>query len=260
MITEDPRFLYKYRPIDKYASDIFCRGTLFFGTPEILNDPFEGEPVLDTGYTEQTWRHAIASDIRERRPHFNDAELQAAVQDAFDRHYPPSEHDLESFRHRYHERVKRLGIFSTSARWDSIVMWAHYAENHCGLCLELDTAALPPNIRAHQVIYAPTRPVINLFADRSTANLTSALTKNKEWRYEDEWRLVLEPPSPELSFPCEVECPKGFVSAAILGARITPEDRRRVLDWVTHVDPLPSVHQASVDERDYRVNRSPMGG
>ncbi len=248
-----PTRLYKYRAMDKHASDLFCRKVMYFNVPSKLNDPFELGPVLDGSCNQLSWRKAIFSETHDVHADWTPAEIAAEV-DRRAGEYPPSTADLEATFDAYRTRLDEVGMLSASARWDSIVMWSHYAASHTGFCVELDPGALPSRFEFHPVVYLKHRPNINVFSDRDSANKTAAFSKNEEWRYEDEWRLVLTPTA-ELKFPQEIDVPEGFVSGVILGAMMTEEDRTRVLDWVSELSPAVETHQAFIDASDYRVGR-----
>jgi DUF2971 family protein len=41
-----------------------------------------------------------------------------------------------------HRELADLHIFSMTKRWDNMSMWAKYADNHAGYCLEFSNAGL----------------------------------------------------------------------------------------------------------------------
>lgn len=255
-----PEYLYKFRRVDKYASDLFCRRKMYFNTPGQLNDPFEFEPVFDLNCTEDSWMTAIESEIIENNPAWSEAQIKRELLRLKDRHYPPLSDDIDRFREGYRKRLSRVGVFSASERWDSITMWSHYADEHRGLCIEINPQALPTNIEFHPVRYKKHRPIINLFSDRSRANSIVSSTKNEEWGYEQEWRILLEAPPDKAGFPREVDLPDGLIAGVILGARIPEEDRSRVRDWAKLLDHPPRFYEAHVDKQDYRVKRREVVG
>lgn len=91
------------------------------------------------------------------------------------------------------------GELSLSERWDSPLMWSHYADDHRGVCIEFDTAELPhPNLKP--VNYRAPRSVraSNLFEWKIQGSAqaeqrvfdTYFLAKAGPWRYEKEWREI----------------------------------------------------------------------
>ncbi len=77
---------------------------------------------------------------------------------------------------------RALSCFSAS--WNSPVLWAHYADNHRGLCLGLDV----PESKAAHVKYVPSPYEIER-VDIDMA-MKAFLTKYDHWRYENEIRMV----------------------------------------------------------------------
>jgi len=218
--------LYKYRQINEYTKSILLERDFWASTPDTLNDPFDCDPCFETDETEAGLPDG--DDVRE----------QAMLE--------------------YQKRVQRLGIVCFSKRWDSILMWSHYANLHEGICIGIDTDRLHPGPKIHPVIYVEERPLVHLFADRENANRITALTKNKEWEYEEEWRWVLEANATSGQPPCTVNFPVGSITEIILGAKVKPEDRERVLGWCDSIDPRPTVYEAFKDLRRYRVDRLPV--
>lgn len=252
----NPQRYYKYRAMDKHASSLLSRGVMYFNIPSKLNDPFELWPVLDCAYTQESWRKAIFSEVHDLHPNWSAFEIATEVERRSIDEFPPSSAQLDAFCKDYKDRLDAVGIFSMNARWDSIVMWSHYAAEHTGFCVELNPNVLPPEFQIHPVVYLKHRPRINIFAARDSANKVAALSKNEEWRYEDEWRMMLGPPA-GLKFPHEIDFPEGFITGVILGAKMKKNDKTRVLDWVGQLTPTVDTYEAYCDKEDYRIGRNP---
>jgi hypothetical protein len=82
---------------------------------------------------------------------------------------------------------------------DNVVMWAHYAENHCGFVIEFDTQHSPliqrPDESGWQgrpvpVTYRESR--VQVPCDSANLQLPDevVLVKTSAWQYEREWRVV----------------------------------------------------------------------
>lgn len=74
---------------------------------------------------------------------------------------------------------------------DSDLMWAHYADNHKGFCIEYEADYETPGLL--EVTYSSKLPAPSatelLFSPKETLGRI-VTTKNMEWNYEKEWRLV----------------------------------------------------------------------
>jgi hypothetical protein len=87
--------------------------------------------------------------------------------------------------------LEQTGIFSLTAKRDDLLMWAHYADKHQGICVGFDTTYWPFNL-ALPVQYSETYPVIDRAVESDRQSLEkSLLTKGSCWRYEAEWRLLM---------------------------------------------------------------------
>jgi hypothetical protein len=98
------------------------------------------------------------------------------------------------------EMTAKYGLVCFSASWTNPVMWAHYAEQHRGICLGFD---IPEEI-GQRVTYVDQRlPFPSLFALHEKERLRAAqsflFTKFSSWSYEEEVRatLLLDPTTEE---------------------------------------------------------------
>ena len=90
------------------------------------------------------------------------------------------------------------GIYSLSKRVDNENMWAHYANNHRGMCVEYDLLGINSALKftAVPVIYSQERACFNFFKLESMQNdamslfVQSLTSKSPEWSYEKEWRII----------------------------------------------------------------------
>jgi hypothetical protein len=82
---------------------------------------------------------------------------------------------------------EKFGILCFSEIWSNPVQWAHYANNHQGLCLELELA----DGDARKVTYEPEMLDCELISDNEIF-IRMLLTKFKQWKYEEEYRVVRE--------------------------------------------------------------------
>ena len=88
---------------------------------------------------------------------------------------------------------KKIGILSLSQQNDNIAMWAHYT-NHKGFCLEFDIHSFPFEKRGpFQINYQDCIKPISINQNTlQIATLVQTNVKQVCWRYENEWRLLIE--------------------------------------------------------------------
>lgn len=82
------------------------------------------------------------------------------------------------------------GFISFSERWDVPTMWAHYADNHRGVCLGFDV----PKEKATKIEYVTdliemdSRVLTDKEYSRRMTDIAQK-TKSGHWEYEAEWRV-----------------------------------------------------------------------
>ena len=96
-------------------------------------------------------------------------------------------------------RLKAWGVLSLSARWNSPLMWSHYADQHRGFCVEYDMSTSYCPI-VESVDYVGNRRVrasdLYDWIIRGSASSCKAVfeayffAKASDWRYEKEWRVL----------------------------------------------------------------------
>lgn len=84
---------------------------------------------------------------------------------------------------------KRNGLLCFSEDKYNPVQWAHYADNHKGLCLGFEI----PDYLLHKVKYVSER-LARETLDQPNCNETLLTTKFSHWNYEQEQRMILELP------------------------------------------------------------------
>ncbi|MBV8397233.1 MAG: DUF2971 domain-containing protein [Acetobacteraceae bacterium] len=141
------------------------------------------------------------------------------------------------------EKLKRidceLGILSLSTTADNLLLWAHYADQHRGLAVEIDITH--PGFNAHNggdkrfqlakaVTYSDQRPRI---PETDEILFEHFFVKSREWAYEQEFRIVrkLASSSEQMEatdspFPVHLfALPPATIRRVIFGARAKPSDR-----------------------------------
>lgn len=143
---------------------------------------------------------------------------------------------LDEMDSKLAEKMKNLflvGCLCTS--YKNRLMWSHYADSHKGFCIEYDFSEPEDEILSKlplPVVYSEKRPSVPWKAaiEKSEENMEEAyaeimmglLTKDNEWEYENEWRILIG-----ATEDSELVMPK--VSCIYLGASIEKENRDKVI-------------------------------
>lgn len=246
MSTNRPKYFYKYFPKELFQ---FLTNSAFRFTPyESFNDPFENSPAEPEKLENLTSEEANA--------------LRSALDDL---HTYSKELVGKSLKSRFEAEVRsasieafqeRQGTLCLSETHDNVLMWAHYASDHRGYAIEVDStyffelADIPKNawmINLDRVKYREMRVL-----DRSTnwwdwlhgMHHAIATTKSTHWSYEQEWRmdrplkdadLVLKHPDTHevrrdaSNNPFHLfNLPKKYLTKIILGARVSKSNMQFV--------------------------------
>jgi hypothetical protein len=252
-----PRHLYKYRQIgsrfkgrDGKLRRVLSESTrsliqglqLWFATPDTLNDPYDCRAYYTLEYTESQ----IAEQALELERRFGQETRDDFLTAMADPSQVASSQDqMQAFNDRIAER---FGVCCFSASPTVAKMWAHYADSHRGICVEIDTLALPTGNRGKifKVRYSAVRPVVSVgySFERSREIVT---TKSEDWAEEQEWRALLQP-----NFACSI--PQEAISAIIFGARIDPEDEVAVGRMLGSRTVPVALRRARLADREYRID------
>jgi hypothetical protein len=146
---------------------------------------------------------------------------------------------MESFR-----------VYSLSKRFDNLSLWAKYAGDHSGYCLEFANEGPLFGEHVMEVVYGEYAPFdVNDSKDRDAIFLTH---KRPEWSNEEEVRLV----GVRDSEPYVRIAPQ-WLTKIILGKNMSPGNEKQIREWAKRRDPELLVVNAYFDElhQEIRLKR-----
>ncbi len=274
--------LYKYVVPDRV--DVLERGLVRYTHPGALNDLSELRPafsiLFEEGYIKERLDfEKIANKAYESLPE----SLRTSYSPSSFRQFALERLTSEEGQHvasigisllnqlapklrgqMYKAFDQSIGVFSLSEVWDSGPMWAHYADQHRGFVLGLDSSSEYFSRRRtqkdefyhlRQVGYADSLSGRRSFGDLSDGAKVF-LTKDNAWSYEREWRMLAP-----LSDSAEVKTiqddsvhlfplPDSALESIIVGARASQELKARLASIVSGRKSLAHVKtfQAQVDD------------
>ena len=206
--------LYKYRVASENTTLILTNKSLWVPTADKLNDPFE---------------FAF---------HLQSNELDGI---------PIDERSLAAAK----VEMRKYGVLCLSERNDNILMWAHYAASHQGMCLEFERTsenALGNWGKCCPAIYDDNLPSFMPRELEEPKNVSKVLTtKASIWSYEAEWRLLTMDCNKEITYP-------GSLTGIIFGVKMTKKDRK---DVVNILGSSVNYSEAVLSDRKYglEINR-----
>jgi hypothetical protein len=92
--------------------------------------------------------------------------------------------------------MQQMGVCCFSDTYESDVMWAHYAGEYRGICVEYSAHDLRdglPDVFAVRVQYDIQVPIISAGETRQQSAIKVLSSKKSDWYYEREWRLLTRP-------------------------------------------------------------------
>jgi Protein of unknown function (DUF2971) len=153
-----PRKLYKYRRFDVFCLRLLTHAEVRYSDPRLFNDPLDCSPSIEVDLDRGAMEHLCYQMLLRTHSKGN------AKAEINNYRYLSSEYgdfrtdlDVENYLKRMlagritDELTRELGsrgVFSLSERWDSVLMWSHYADHHRGICIEFDTTDIEhPNLK-----------------------------------------------------------------------------------------------------------------
>lgn len=175
------------------------------------------EDIIKEGYTCETALNKIMSDLEDINRY-------------------QEEHEKILFK----QQDEDYAILSMSGRWNSILMWSHYANNYKGYCI-----GFYENKMRESRIFGWGGPLMynknNKYPvvkpnDRGMEKLfTVSHTKSNEWKYEQEYRLsdLLITEDPDIRKARTRKVLNDFIAEINLGLLVSEKDKQEILKWAT---------------------------
>lgn len=241
-----PAYLYKYRSLnnDEWERDLIVNQILYFPDSKSLNDPFDCNPAIDTSSTREDMNKFIRG--------FVNRTLKTESREKRRRHAREIQRDKQKFvevmtlAHR--QTMEQLGVFSLTSECLDLLMWAHYADKHQGICIRFNTLQLLYEGHAPiPVEYAHERPLTNPASEEpEKSTIATVQTKGKAWAYEKEWRLILNQGG-----NTSVRLERAVIDGVIVGARINDSDLGKIRQWIMRADRRIDLFRACFHKRRY---------
>jgi|GEM_PF-6634440 len=198
---ESGKYLFKYCKFDVNALQIIINKTLYFSTPEKLNDPLDSKfdlKIKKSDNFSQTTLDIVKYSGFSFREEFR--ELLVDVSSIITNHSIQKMLFEEYFTYMQNTYV---GICSFSTKISSAnLLWSHYADEAKGLCLVFDKEHLIQSLIKHKSIgsklfqdpvnYEGIKPIEVEINEDGSFNYTfdHLLSKTQHWAEEKEFRMI----------------------------------------------------------------------
>jgi len=179
--TNIPSKLYKFQPFEENRISTVLNNKLWFTVPKDMNDPFDSRGVC--------WDYQEVEEYL--RSHLSEEKLKQynSIDDIVNG-------SISSMRDNI-----RITCFSEELY--SMTMWAHYANNHTGFCVEYDFSSLDYNNDLTKSLFpigyeTKRYNITNLFKMALSGKYDMRIKllfflmnlKHSSWSYEKEWRII----------------------------------------------------------------------
>ncbi len=222
---------------------------LYLPNLDQLNDPADGRPRL-ARLSEEEMSHFLYQKLVQRSPHLSRVELEKEKAIIY---YNVKRHGTKGLQRKLteilHAELKDYRIYSMSKRFDNLNLWAKYAGDHSGYCLEFVNAG-PLFEKARDVLYED-----SLLMDVNNLDHTNGFwffCKRPEWSNEEEVRLVLP-----RGMGSKVKLEPRWLKRLILGKSVSEHNEQIIRAWARQPVPDPPVVKARYDAVDQKLILGP---
>jgi Protein of unknown function (DUF2971) len=237
--TMQVRRLYRYQRFDlERLSALLTQRTVYFSNPDEFSDPWDCKPWFKTPDTAAERERLIQwfdRVSREHDPHPNEELRAREIQRLRDNPDFLRARIEDISRATAAEMDRRYRVYCLTTKPACPLMWAHYADKHRGICMELDVWQ-EDLCSAIKVQYRDTYPLFPL--DDGT-DISPFYTKSAGWQYEDEYRLIAEEQGHAFSDGTLktqngiYTLPRGTLKSIIVGAQAPPGIREQINEMVS---------------------------
>ncbi len=245
--------LYKYYSLSKRdrVEDLLKKRMIFHQNPSKFNDPFEME---HRAITSEKLITSLEHQVRQEFPQYTNEQFDEAMKIAkanFAANEDLAEVRVKDFINRKEFIEPTVACFS--AVRDSLLMWAHYASDHKGVCLEFDTDLCGLDGDLYEVSYSEDLPIIDIYefisraAEDRDVKKESILTKSKDWSYEKGYRSISFDANKYKEFNLQ------GLTGIVLGARIDSDNKKWLFDLIKEENININIEQASTSKYKFEL-------
>lgn len=266
--SDTPKTLYKYRHFDdkEYHIRLVAHKELWFTSANEFNDPFDSSLPYrfddDPPGIQMKW---ILHATEQFFPRYPKNLIIAKAQ----KRYKEINSDPEYFRKfslkEIEKNFKRFGICSLTPKPNNLLMWAHYANNHEGFCVGIDTSKIYKLQRTlatqHELLellkikYSKKMPEINFYNSMLSEQkiwagdmLNLLSSKSTHWEYENEYRLIYYD-----NVNISLNIGHDAMHEIILGCKISDYNKDKILTIVSDLNDNIPVYQSITSHVNYEL-------
>jgi hypothetical protein len=214
-----------------------------------VNDPLECKPCIckqgGTAAMEEQCRRSLRRKGREPSANWREV-LQKKIQRGEDSKLQQNiAEDIDNMK-------RRSCLLSVSKTARNTVMWAHYTEKHKGGVIGFDFEYYFRNMEP--VRYSKQRPKLNIWDIGSSKEkyFKTLITKSSEWKYEKEYRQIVDDSDLRGYEKNGLACIKDFNGKKTWFLRLNPESIKEVIFGLYAEDGLKSAIKKLIERPELR--------
>jgi len=212
---------------------MICENRFYFASPSQLNDPTDCKNIVQS-YTEDEIEEFL---IKANRQFYGDSRSDAYIRQGLKQFGP--EILLNEMTKIFNKIMDtKFGVYSLAKRQDNMALWAKYADNHKGYCLEFSDLSEFSNI--YKVHYDKKIP-LRLELEIDPAQADFLYTKSPEWSNEEEARILTKQPGYQL-------LPKSSLKSIIVGENSDTENQQTIRNWINECHTNITIKKAKFND------------
>jgi hypothetical protein len=216
-------YLYYYMSLADqkrgYAEELVLQDKMYFKPYDRLNDPFEARIAFTYDASDEIRTAYWRDFLEETSPGYSEDTLNRALEGS---RQPDA---LDRMSAELIKEIETRGVYCLTECINNLLLWAHYADGHRGVCFRFRTDGLFRDFGNHkvgmliQMGYQKRYPTVSFYRDGLFKKARAVLaTKSSDWRYEREWRLLYN------AGPGHAPISPVILDAVIAGCRVSGTD------------------------------------
>lgn len=252
--------LYKFMRLNDYCLASLYEKNIYFGRSGEFNDPFDLtelsiklKPFNKDDLIYYYENHYLGDTSR------RDKMILKIRMDDY------TTEDVEKKAKEFVDRkLKSKRIYCCAGSYDNVALWAHYADNHSGICLEIDPKLDPGTFRLefrHPVEYHERRPDVDFLRNPTGAVQLIMTNKFNRWSFEDETRYIVDTNDNPSFFEdgtglrdIDVNC----ITAIYFGMKCSDQVRNRIKRLTKRANYSCKFYSVEPIDSDYQLQRKEL--
>jgi hypothetical protein len=237
---------YKYAEFadqkQEWLKEIILGHQLYLPTLDQLNDPADGRPKLAAISEEKLFNFFYHIRLSQNPNMTLEQQVNEGQVLNYNLKLRGPEYFTRGLSKSLNNELNDWRIYCLSKRWDKLNLWAKYANDHSGYCLQF--ANIGPFFTSAKVVRYGEAPEIDP-TNREHMDGRWFFCKREVWSNEEEVRILVPRHS-----SCKEQIDPSWLTRLILGWKMAEADEQRIRKWAKERFPELKVVRAIYDPLD----------